>query len=105
MSFLDRLAEMAKSAATTDLQLQQLRRDLDRIGESVDDLVQTVQDHAMRITRLEAQRDADRSQFDALRAQLEAECRASEATLAQFRLEVERAELRLHRPLPPGEMP
>lgn len=89
MSFLDRLADMAKSAATTDLQLEQLRRDLDKVGESVDDLVKTVQEHESRLVRLEAQRDADRAQLEAM--------------LAQFRAEVERAELRLNRQLPPAQ--
>ena len=94
MSLLDRLADLAKSAATIDLQLQQLRGDLDKLTQRVDEIDRAVQAHDSRLTRLEASREADR-------AQLEGERRSVEATLAQFRAEVERLELRLSRGLPP----
>lgn len=87
MSLLDRLGEIAKSAATTDLQLKQLHEELDTMSRKVDILGNDLYDLRERVTRLEAQREADRAQM------------ATE--IERFKLEVERAELRLTRQLPP----
>ena len=89
MGVLDTIAEMGKSAITTDLQLKQLREELNKTGEKVDVLGRDLQDLKDRVTRLEAQREADRA---GLAAEIE-----------RFKLLAERAELRLQKPLPPAE--
>ena len=86
MSLWERLAELGKSMLTTDAQLNQLQSEMDSMQQQVHTLSDSVQDVRERVTRLEAAREADRAQM------------ATE--IERFKLEVERAELRLSRQLP-----
>jgi predicted nucleic acid-binding Zn-ribbon protein len=88
MSLLDRLGELAKAVFTTEAELRHLRDGLSDIRQAVHGFRMDVQDVRERLVRLETSRQADRSQV--------------EAEIARFKVEVERAELRLSR-LPPAQ--
>lgn len=68
-----------------------MQTELDTINQQVQSLSDSLHDLDKRVTRLEAQRDADRAQM------------ATE--IERFKIEVERAELRLQRQLPPAQLP
>jgi predicted nucleic acid-binding Zn-ribbon protein len=91
MSLLERLGELGKALMTTDTELRHLRETMGEIRQEVRGLRDDVQDLRERIIRLETARGADRSQL--------------EAELARFKVEVERAELRLARQTPPHNEP
>ena len=65
MGVFETLTDIAKTAITTDLQLKQLREELDEANAKVRRLGEDVVDLRERVVRLEAQRDADRAQLAA----------------------------------------
>jgi regulator of replication initiation timing len=91
MSLLERLAELAKSVLTTEAEMRHLRDGLSDVRQEVHRIRLEVQDLRDRLIRVEASREADRSHL--------------EAQVARFQAEVERAELRLTRLLPPQTEP
>ena len=91
MSVLERLAELTRSLITTDTQLRQLKEEHQKIEREVSQLGLDVRDLRERVVRLETSREADRAQ--------------AAAEIARFKAEVERAELRLTRMLPPESEP
>jgi len=91
VGLLERLGEMAKAALTTDTELKNQREMMGDIRISVQRLEGDVGDLRARVARLETLREADRAQMS--------------AELARFKAEVERAELRLARRLPPNTEP
>lgn len=88
MSLLDRLVDLGKSAATIDTQIKHLQGGLDELRIQVRSLSDGLQDVRERLARLEAAREADRAQMI--------------TEIERFKIEVERAELRLARQLPPS---
>jgi predicted nucleic acid-binding Zn-ribbon protein len=91
MGLLERLGELGKALLTTETELRHLREIMGEIRQEVRSMRDDVQDLRERMVRLETARGADRSQM--------------EAELARFKAEVERAELRLTRQIPPPNEP
>jgi predicted nucleic acid-binding Zn-ribbon protein len=96
MSLLDRIGEIARSAVTTDLELKHMREQMVAVRQEFGDVEDTVEQMSRdiqslreRVARLEAMRDADRAQLM--------------AEIAQFKTEVERAQMRFARQLPPAD--
>lgn len=88
MSLFDRVNNFAKTLYTYEEQLKHLQNGLDEARQNIHNLGEHVQDIRQRVTRLEAERNAERREMEAL--------------ISRFQLEVERAELRM-RALPPTE--
>jgi len=95
MSLLDRIGEIARSAVTTDLELRhmreqvaEVRQEFRKLESTVERLNQEVQTMRERVARLEEARGADRAQLM--------------GEIAQFKAEVERAQMRFVRQLPPA---
>ncbi|MBV9864663.1 MAG: hypothetical protein JO316_04890 [Abitibacteriaceae bacterium] len=89
MGLLDHLSELGQSILTSDAQLKHQKEEIDRIIQQLRIMGEGLQDLRDRVVRLEAQREADRAQIM--------------AEVAQFKTEVERAELRLSRQLPASQ--
>ena len=91
MSLWERLAEITKGLLTTDTELKHLNSIIADVRQEVPGLTHDMQDVRERLTRLEASREVDRAQ--------------AQAEISRFKAEVERAEMRLSRLLPPNENP
>jgi uncharacterized protein involved in exopolysaccharide biosynthesis len=91
MSLLERLGELGKALLTTDVELRHLRETLNEIRQEVRKLGDDMREVRERLARLEASREADRSQMA--------------AELARFQVEVERAEIKLSRLLLAQSLP
>jgi hypothetical protein len=91
VNLLERLGELAKALFTTETQLRHLQDEQTKLREEVKQLAADHKDLWQRVIRLETLRDADRAQMA--------------AELSRFKIELERAELRLTRMLPKGTDP
>jgi predicted nucleic acid-binding Zn-ribbon protein len=89
VSALERLGELAKALFTTETQLRHLSDEHQALEKELQQLSVDMRDLRERVVRLEASRDADRAEMA--------------AEIARFKTEVERAELRLTRMLPPAD--
>lgn len=86
MGLFDRVAGFTSSLLTLELQLGQLRKDLDTAVAEMHAIKLDVVRLSERITRLEAYREADRAELAALLAQFEARVDRRVASLEQSAL-------------------
>jgi septal ring factor EnvC (AmiA/AmiB activator) len=90
------MGDLAKALFTTDLAIKHLQdtveaqnKQMDALADDVKQVSRELRMVGERLVRLEAMRDADRAQLM--------------AEIAQFKTEVERAQMRFARQLPPAD--
>lgn len=88
MNLLEWATDLARDITTFSTQIKHLEEDFKNLREQVLEMSESLHDMRERVIRLEAERNADR--------------REMEAVIARFQTEVERAELKM-RALPPTE--
>ena len=91
VGLLERLGELGRALLTTEVELRHLRETLNEARQDVRMLTADVQEVRERLVRLETARETDLARL--------------EAEITRFKAEVERAESRLTRLLPPSEPP
>lgn len=84
MGVLDRLEALARGFFTAETEIRVIREQQRQHRDEQVQLVAALQELRERVVRLETARDADRSHL--------------ETEISRFKLEVERAEVRLQRP-------
>jgi chromosome segregation ATPase len=93
VKLIDRLTELTRALLTTDTQLQHLRERLDESRQEVRGLAADMRDMRDRLTRLEADRNADRAEIEAKQSKIEANIARFEANLERALLQAERRQL------------
>jgi uncharacterized protein involved in exopolysaccharide biosynthesis len=88
MSLMEKMTELGKSVLTSDVEFRQIRTTLAEVNQELKKVIERVNNLSERVVKLEVSREADRAEMA--------------AELARFKIEVERAEMKLTKLLPPS---